>query len=335
VSDRTCGLCQQPITEGQSRVMEYRDGHVITAHRTCAGRAYPAPTGPLIAPAPVSEEEGSEGRLTALATTWAARITSESERVSSVAECVCRHGYFWGECYECCRVALIGAFKEAAAPAPPPSTGDEAPVRCAHGVAICMECAADDYASPRAQTGTPDEGVSEEQLANLERLIAGAWAAPWVAHTFEIDCPCPNGDDCGDTHTCEQVEAPEAYPASPEDPAPAGEGQCVVQISVPGLESLARPNAEFIVAARNALPALIAEVRRLRSAALRREERDPRLAALEEAARVVDGLAAHTSREDEEQRAWLYAYAKAAAAIRALSSPATNPEPETKETHNG
>jgi hypothetical protein len=69
----------------------------------------------------------------------------------------------------------------------------------------------------------------------------------------------------------------------------------------------------------------------LRSAALRREERDPRLAALEEAARVVDGLAAHTSREDEEQRAWLYAYAKAAAAIRALSSPATNPEPETKK----
>jgi hypothetical protein len=209
VSDRTCGLCQQPITEGQSRVMEYRDGHVITAHRTCAGRAYPAPTGPLIAPAPVSEEEGSEGRLTALATTWAARITSESERVSSVAECVCRHGYFWGECYECCRVALIGAFKEAAAPAPPPSTGDEAPVRCAHGVAICMECAADDYASPRAQTGT-DEGVSLKDWNALLTLIA---------------------EVCGE-------EDPEAAVADEFDPWEA--------------------------------------LRRLRSAALRREEREPR-----------------------------------------------------------
>ena len=73
------------------------------------------------------------------------------------------------------------------------------------------------------------------------------WQAPWVAHTFEIDCPCPNGEHCGDTHTCEEVESPEAYP----------EGQCVVQISVPGLETFAGPTAQFIAASRNALVSLL------------------------------------------------------------------------------
>lgn len=108
--------------------------------------------------------------------------------------------------------------------------------------------------------------VSEERLEELERLVAGAWEGPWVAHTFEIDCPCPNGEHCGDTHSCEQVEAPEAYPASHRHPAAPGEGQCVVQIHVPGLESLAGPNARFIAAARTAVPELIAEIRRLRAA---------------------------------------------------------------------
>jgi hypothetical protein len=276
--------------------------------------------------APVSEEEGSEGRA-------AVSDCAKTMPGNPVAWCHRPEGH-GGRC-EFVFSTTVSPYR---APAPPPSTGDApGPSEECH-VEGCgwrwprgsgLGCP--QHPSPRAQTGT-DEGVSEEQLAEWERLVAGAWAAPWVAHTFEIDCPCPNGEHCGDSHTCEEVEAPAAYPASPEDPAPAGEGQCVVQISVPGLESLARPTAEFIAAARTAVPALVAEVRRLRSAALRREERDPRLAALEEAARVVDGLAAHTSREDEEQRAWLYAYAKAAAAIRALSSPATNPEPETKET---
>jgi hypothetical protein len=282
-------------------------------------RACPAPASPPPEPA----EERSRNPFFVLDATAGANVGDPGDRLPAPAlprpeepatdaeePCACGRLRYPGEA--CC------------APAPPPSTGGEAPVRCAHGVAICMECAADDYASPRAQTGTPDEGVSEEQLANLERLIAGAWAAPWVAHTFEIDCPCPNGDDCGDTHTCEQVEAPEAYPASPEDPAPAGEGQCVVQISVPGLESLARPNAEFIVAARNALPALIAEVRRLRSAALRREERDAR----DEGGPCGCDAQVHLVRPGLARctvcgKSW-----GSVDASRALSSPATNPEPK-------
>jgi hypothetical protein len=112
-------------------------------------------------------------------------------------------------------------------------------------------------------------------LEELRRLLAAAWPAPWVARTFEIECPCPNGEDCGDLHACDEVEAPEAYPASPDDPAPPGQGQCVVQIAVPGLESLAGPNAEFIAAARNSLPSLLDRLEAAeREADLARRERD-------------------------------------------------------------
>jgi hypothetical protein len=111
------------------------------------------------------------------------------------------------------------------------------------------------------------EPLTNTQLAEWEKLVQDTklWPAPWTARTFEIDCPCPNGEDCGESHSCEEVESPEAYPASHEDPAPESEGQCVVQISVPGLESLTRPTAEFIAAARTAVPLLLAEVRRLRA----------------------------------------------------------------------
>ena len=93
-------------------------------------------------------------------------------------------------------------------------------------------------------------------IARVRELDAGrAWKPPWAAHTFEIDCPCPNGEHCGETHTCEEVEAPEAYP----------DGQCVVQIDVPGLERFARPTAELIAEYRTAAPLLAAEVERLRA----------------------------------------------------------------------
>lgn len=87
----------------------------------------------------------------------------------------------------------------------------------------------------------------------------GVWRAPWTAHTFAIDCPCPNGEHCGDTHSCVEVEAREEYPnGEPGDPAEEGEGQCVVQINVPGLETFAAPTAAAIVALRNNAPALLA-----------------------------------------------------------------------------
>ena len=103
--------------------------------------------------------------------------------------------------------------------------------------------------------------ISDEDLERLEKLLGSAWPAPWTAHTFEIDCPCPNWEHCGDSHTCEEVESRESYPYSHNEPAPKGHGQCVVQIQVPGLESLAGPNALFIATARNLLPAIIDELR--------------------------------------------------------------------------
>jgi len=99
-------------------------------------------------------------------------------------------------------------------------------------------------------------------LAALRRLCEGGFRRPWTMRRFEIDCPCPNGDDCGDSHDCVEVESREEYPASPEQPAEEGHGQCIVQISVPGLEEFAQANGELVVAAVNALPALLDRVER-------------------------------------------------------------------------
>ena len=113
-----------------------------------------------------------------------------------------------------------------------------------------------------------------------DKLDALPWSGPWVAHTFEIDCPCPNGEDCGAMHDCAEVEDRTAYPSSPEDPAEPGHGQCVVQINTPGLETFAKPCAEFIAAARNELPAIRARLAELESAAgklLKATQGDPNL----------------------------------------------------------
>jgi hypothetical protein len=93
-------------------------------------------------------------------------------------------------------------------------------------------------------------------LKELQRLEASnPWRGEWVARTFEIDCPCPNGVDCGAQHTCEEVESPESYP----------DGQCVVQISVPGLETFAVPVARYIAALHNAAPELLERMAKLES----------------------------------------------------------------------
>ncbi|GMV18406.1 MAG: hypothetical protein AMXMBFR56_66300 [Polyangiaceae bacterium] len=104
----------------------------------------------------------------------------------------------------------------------------------------------------------PEGDPIAETIARVRELDTHphTWKAPWVARTFEIDCPCPNGEDCGDPHDCCEVEAPEEYP----------DGQCVVQIHVPGLETFARPTAELIAFYRTAAPQLAAECQRLRRA---------------------------------------------------------------------
>jgi hypothetical protein len=90
----------------------------------------------------------------------------------------------------------------------------------------------------------------------------GVWAAPWSARRFAIECPCPRGVHCGELHTCWEVEAREEYPhGAPGEPADEGDGQCVVQIEVPGLEDFAAPTAAAIVAMRNGIEGLLAAAR--------------------------------------------------------------------------
>lgn len=111
--------------------------------------------------------------------------------------------------------------------------------------------------------------MSAEQPLDLDAIEAavrakGVWKAPWSAHEFEIDCPCPNGEHCGDTHSCVEVEAREEYPCgAPGEPAEEGQGQCVVQIDVPGLDLFAHPTAAAIVALRNNADGLLAAAREL------------------------------------------------------------------------
>jgi hypothetical protein len=208
------------------------------------------------------------------------------------------------------------------APAPPPSTGDApGPSEECH-VEGCgwrwprgsgLGCP--QHPSPRAQTGTDEgRGVTDADLRALvaEGRKAGRAEAAAILMTQEADsilddltASMPIGDTGDYSAEWEREKVLALFDAT---------GSAALSL----IDRLDGAYWEATARAEDAL----------RSAALRREERAPRLAALEEAARVVDGLAAHTSREDEEQRAWLYAYAKAAAAIRALSSPATNPDNE-------
>ena len=131
-----------------------------------------------------------------------------------------------------------------------------------------------------------------------DKLDALPWPGPWVAHTFEIDCPCPNGEHCGDTHDCAEVEDRTAYPASPEKPAEPGHGQCVVQINTPGLETFAKPCAEFIAAARNELPAIRARLAELEAQLL------------DDAAKLQEGIALVAAKAHERLRATAEALAR-------------------------
>jgi hypothetical protein len=39
-------------------------------------------------------------------------------------------------------------------------------------------------------------------IDDLRAIEAKLWPAPWRARSFEIDCPCPNDEHCGNSHTC-------------------------------------------------------------------------------------------------------------------------------------
>ena len=108
-------------------------------------------------------------------------------------------------------------------------------------------------------------------LEELERLASKAFCAPWTYEKWTIDCPHINeGNECGYEHNLTTVLAPHEYPGSADEPC----DQVIAQIDVPGLERFADANGALIVAMRNALPAMIAEMRQLRSDAETRAKFD-------------------------------------------------------------
>jgi hypothetical protein len=91
--------------------------------------------------------------------------------------------------------------------------------------------------------------MNEEQLAELERLERAATPGPWVSVVEGRDQM--SGDSVIVTADDPRQDYPDVY----------------VSIAVNGrLHPAAAADQDFIAAARNAVPALIAEVRRLRAA---------------------------------------------------------------------
>jgi hypothetical protein len=92
----------------------------------------------------------------------------------------------------------------------------------------------------------PDDGLNDERLAELGRLAQKATPGPWTHRT----------------------ERDPAFIGS-SDPAETGEYEIIIRTDHPGLTIVASEmdtvDAELIVAARTFLPALVAEVRRLRA----------------------------------------------------------------------
>ena len=116
--------------------------------------------------------------------------------------------------------------------------------------------------------------ITEEQLAELERLEREALPGPWMVYTSrDVDVRRELAELVDGTLG---ATADLHYVTGPLDLAPA----------VTGCGELSEHHAAFIVAARNALPQLIAEVRRLKE-----ENAAPlRHGAAQERARIVSWL---------------------------------------------
>jgi hypothetical protein len=271
-----------------------------------------AAAGQMLAAAPVSEEKGSEGRATVL--TAALIIAEGSTPEARAAICYCNSRRFDGYSRPCpahpaCSACGFVHKGPCPAPAPPPSTGDEAPGPSLDEIAakaeayVAMESVAGlrsalrivaqnvrDAAtraspSPRAQTGT-DEGVSEEQLATWERLANEATPGPWAwfgntaVHSMHLATK-----HSGRIYVLrfQRWGMRDAQPCFQDREAgiirPATDFVRYERDYRKDIAAIEHPDARFMAEARAMVPSLLAEVRRLRSAALCRVG-SPRAAAL-------------------------------------------------------
>lgn len=103
--------------------------------------------------------------------------------------------------------------------------------------------------------------ITKERLAEIKARCDAAFMAPWTYEDFTVLCDHPYDiDDEDKCPTCHgegeadvvRIESPNEYP----------DGQIIAD--VPGLERFAAANGSFIAHARTDVPALLAEVERLR-----------------------------------------------------------------------
>lgn len=98
--------------------------------------------------------------------------------------------------------------------------------------------------------------MTPAELEAIARRAEAAFKGPWTYDDWQVDCGAE--DHCGETHEAMTIEAPDAYP----------DGQVVAQVvqtvcDVPGLDSLARRNGDFIAHARTDVPRLVERIREL------------------------------------------------------------------------
>lgn len=96
--------------------------------------------------------------------------------------------------------------------------------------------------------------MTDEELKVIEERAAAAFCGPWTYTRFEIEC---RHDEIHSEDEVFRIESPAEYPD--------GQVVCDVFCDVPGLERFAEPNGKFIAHAREDIPKLLAEVRRLRN----------------------------------------------------------------------
>ncbi|MEU4118641.1 hypothetical protein AB0F71_29635 [Kitasatospora sp. NPDC028055] len=118
--------------------------------------------------------------------------------------------------------------------------------------------------------------VTEEELAELVALAAAATPGPWYVHT--------SADERSEGEQAEDVVAVSAVrPTQRGGPWPESDPAEVVAVTLgrgphraDGGDGRWKENAFFISAARNAVPLLAEEVRRLRALLAEREQREQR-----------------------------------------------------------
>src|SRR5262245_5590801 len=106
--------------------------------------------------------------------------------------------------------------------------------------------------------------MTDDELSKLEALAGAAFKGPWRYGRFTVECERHEYEDCPGEgrHDVVRVEAPHENPESREEPQAVADVLC----DVPGLERFAQANGEFIAAAREAVPRLVAALRAERAA---------------------------------------------------------------------